>query len=97
MKISVVVSFEHHEAQKGGDLSAVPQCGVVYSSSEVLGISGWLVSHVFTPLQHPTGFWGSALPDSAGTALSNKATDSVSAQLGPGNLLPSGNFFLVLI
>lgn len=51
-----------------------------YRSSEALGNAVWLASRVFTPLQHPTGFWGSALPDSAraGTALSNKATDSVS-------------------
>lgn len=56
MLISAVVSFEHHGTQKGGDLSSVPECGVGCSSSEVLEITGWLESHVFTPLQHPTGF-----------------------------------------
>lgn len=66
-----------------------------YSSSEVLGITEWLETHVCIPLQHPTGFWGRVLPDpaGAGTPLSNKATDSVSVQFGPGNFLPSSNFF----
>lgn len=58
MIVSAVVSSEHNGTQKEGDLSGVPQCGVGYSSSEVLGITEWLESHVFTSLQHPTGFWG---------------------------------------